>query len=404
MAFSQREFLVTLNYTNANYNIIDSIPGVMWILDGTSAFDENHHLYFFEGNNTGISPWYLYAVNAITRQTVHRNKLLVNGDSSGSILELAFNNQTGLLNGIYLNNILGTADFVSIVPESGAVTVLNPIPDFNGIGVCSSTFDQNHHRYIFEGYLSGERSRIISIDANNGEIVSSPEVTPYPVHGYSPSSLFYNNDDNKLYGFYQDDGTFNWDSINITTAAANLIADIPELAGITGPPKFKALDERDHRFIFLGLDHASDYRLYSIDFRNGNILSDPVYPYATNAVDQENVIELIYDNKINQLYALHWGPEPTSVLPSVLNDCVEIRDVKVFPNPFASEAIIDLTKEIPDVTITLYDVLGRRLLSGNYHNVSEIKLKKGSLPQSICFLTIECNGHLAGTIPINIEE
>ncbi len=92
--------------------------------------------------------------------------------------------------------------------------------------------------------------------------------------------------------------------VNPTSGNYTKVKSIPGVRWIQVMPSCLTFDENNQVYFFKADDSTRKFCLYSIDARNGNIISKPVFPILTNPKD--NVIELQYDNNTKKLYGLHW--------------------------------------------------------------------------------------------------
>lgn len=301
-ANAQYEFFATLDPSNLSLNRIAGIPQVTWIT-GNSAFDENHHRLFFQGNATGALPFDLYTIDAVTGAVVSKPRFPSNFPR-GIISGLQYDNAKDTLYAIYLDDA-GTGYFSWIEPATGVVHTMKSIPSFSGFS--GSTFDKTDHVYICLSV-----STLFVIDASTGNVLHQSDLAA----GTRLSQLVYNNSDGHLYGIDLSPALPypQFDSITLATGATHAIADLPALS----LPDIYAytIDESSGKYLFVGADPLSSACInnyfYVVDVRTGAVLSKTLYPYAQNAgsISDENVLDYSFDNSTNTLYALNWHPPP----------------------------------------------------------------------------------------------
>src|SRR5687768_6070662 len=71
IAMAQNEYLATLDYNTLTVSRKANIPGVTRVVADKTAFDENGQRYFFRANASGISPYNLYTIDAVSGATIY---------------------------------------------------------------------------------------------------------------------------------------------------------------------------------------------------------------------------------------------------------------------------------------------------------------------------------------------
>ena len=67
-----------------------------------------------------------------------------------------------------------------------------------------------------------------------------------------------------------------------------------------------------------------------------------------------------YDNGTNQLTQ---GFHQTNLMITAVEDLAETIEIEVFPNPVADQLTIECSDNSEDLTFTVYDIMGKQLLS-----------------------------------------
>ncbi len=301
---AQDQYVATLNYTNLSVNRVAYAPGVMWVLGDNSAYDANHQRFFFQGNMTGSIPFNLFTIDMVAG-TVLSNPVCPSVNSTaGSILGLHYDNATDTLYALYLTTT--AASFCWIDPAIGTVNIISAISGFTAY--VASTFDTQHHRYIF---TSG--TQLWVIDAASGAVLANPTFSP----GIAQINLpVYDNLTSQLYAIGSAGPTspFQFDSVGLNNGILYPISNLPAMSLPSGLGTV-TVDEAAGKYIFLGEDPPSaciNNYLYVLDINSGAILAKILYPYAqgTSVPTDENVIEYSFDNQRGVLYALNWHPPP----------------------------------------------------------------------------------------------
>jgi hypothetical protein len=206
---------------------------------------------------------------------------------------------------LFTCNVSGQTEYlVKVDPANALVTNIDALPGVKWIATLpnTTTFDQNHHAYIFKGSPDTKSWFLYSVDATTGSIISSP---PYPSFSKSTDNLIeleYDNSSNMLYGLHWNSSSEkeHFVSVDVQTGQMKVISVIPGVKWISlGQTAF---DKNNHRYFFRGGDDNAPFRLYTIDANTGLVMSDPVFPVLPRPED--NISELHYDNSTNTLYGL----------------------------------------------------------------------------------------------------
>ncbi len=305
---AQYEWLATVDYSTLAINRIGNIPGVTWVIEDNSTYDQNHQRFFFQGNATRSPPWNLFTLDAVTGAVIYNPVCPAGGGLGGQVEGLQYDNGNDTLYGLSL----AAGSFSWIDPATGTVHAKASIPGYGGYQW--SAYDTKDHLYII-----GSGSSMIVIDALTGN-----ELYNYPLANIYDA--VYDNLTGKLYGINTSFAMPNpqFDSITLTTGALHLIANLLPL----GLPQANAntIDENAGKYIFLGSDPSgatcySTY-LYVLDINTGTVFSKMVYPYAVGAtvITNQNLIEYSFDNKRGTLYALNWYPPTMPPLVTIAAD------------------------------------------------------------------------------------
>jgi hypothetical protein len=174
----EREYFVTVDPATGEYAVIDSLPGVEWIMisPGYTTFDKNNHRYIFSGgDNDGNT--FLYTVDALTAEILHSPPFPVLPDPMDHLVELQYDNTTNTLFGLYRDHSENTEYFVTVDPATGAFTIVNSIPGVQDVYTLPhyTTFDEVNGHYLFRGADGLGFWYLYSIDAATGNIVAHPE-------------------------------------------------------------------------------------------------------------------------------------------------------------------------------------------------------------------------------------
>ena len=339
---SYSEFLVSVNPETGTFNKIAEIPGIRWIPTGLSwkysTYDTKNRRYIFKGLDSSMTA-YLMTIDVATGNILYNPPHPNTGED---FFYMQYDTATSTLYGIYKQT--GTSSpfiFASIDQVTGNV---NPISVLSGItaiegGDQFSAIDQVNGWYIFTALNNG--LRLYTIDITTGSIVSNPTTQG------NFREFQFDEVSNKLYGLMLSGSAPNIShtlvSINLTTGGYDNIITIPGVGGLASAgTRFSTFDSNHGRYIFRGGDSQGNWNLYSIDVNNGNVVYNPTYPLSPSAPDEENIIELQYDNLADTLYALHWGENEIAAT----NPFTGRFSIEIAPNPFSYEFTLTLSESI----------------------------------------------------------
>ena len=261
LAHSQHEFLTVVNPSNVTFTSFDSISGVHWIYNETSTIDENNHRYFFVGTNVNYSPKRLYAIDSQNGTVISSPVVPSNIDENTMLIGLEYDNNTDTLYGLVQTPNNSNFCFAWIDPTNGNVQIKNCLP-VTSLAMGSTTYDEIAHRY----FLSDGTTEYV-INAQTGQVMSS----------YLPNTplanKIFSNTSNTFYCLSNANNSTQWEfcSANVLTGQLQSISILP-CQYITILPVYKAIDEANGRYFFIGIINNISY-LYSIDLNSGNVLS-----------------------------------------------------------------------------------------------------------------------------------
>ncbi len=400
-SFGQREFLVTVNSNTGSFSIVDSLPGVHWIytMPRYSIFDQLNHRYIFRGQDANYTD-YLYSVDASSGDIISNPLFPSFSDPSDNIIELQFDSQLNKLFGLHWNNSEEREYFVSIDPVSGQYTIIDSIPDAHWIISGSTSYDHVNHRYFFRSQNDDGSFHNLVIDSNNGNVISDSDYIGLTGPNNNISFPCYDYTLGKMYGLYWNDSTQKEYLVLIDpyNGYFEVISEIPGVRWLMSSPNYHTYDSNNHRFFFLGLDSNMNQHLYSINTQTGQVIASPSFPVLSDPND--NVIELVYDNSTNQLFALHWDNYTGQLDIPENNNSVQMI---VYPNPFTENCTIKLNKEYTQVSVTVFDSSGKIVRTKNELNLSEMHFQREGLTDGIYFISVIADNVQLGIVKMVVE-
>lgn len=207
---------------------------------------------------------------------------------------------------IYGLNFYGSSlKFTTMDINSGTVEILSDTPlspDLFQQGVAD--FDPNEKRYFYVRGLQ-ENTKIYTVDALTGEVVSNPVLTTPTSPGNSTvapiTNIAYNWLDNELYGInhqFNNTEQLRLAKVDLNSGEVTLISNTPTS---TGPyiTSNSDIDPINRRYIY-----ATTEKIYTVDLDNGELIASPniIYPMTGG----QFTTNLTYDWQNNIIYCLHF--------------------------------------------------------------------------------------------------
>lgn len=298
----QPEYLAIVDPSTGSLSLIDSLPGVNYIYNNSTAFDQNNKRYIFYGidfNGTDR----LYCFDAVTGAKLSEPIAL---SKAG---ELHYDHTSNKLYGIYFLNGVSIMSIAAIDVPTATISVVKPLPVLGYMEGISSFDAENELFFLVDA------DQLYAVNVTTGNL----NATPIPV---GISGIQYDNNNGKIYGL-QSGTPLNLVRIDPNTGQTDTVLSLP----LTGFETTSATyDELNSVYTF-----TSSGQLYSVDVNTGAILSNPAFPAVQPG---ENVIEMHYDDANGTLYALHWS------IPQMVDNHDVFRSestCEIFPNPVLGE-------------------------------------------------------------------
>jgi PKD repeat protein len=306
--WAQTEYFVKINPITGKFTKISKISGVNWIEVNPSSltFDETNQTYFFKGDDSS-GKFCLYSINAQTGKVLSKPYFPKLSNPKDNVIELQFDNSTKKLYGLHWKDSLKTEFLVTINPSNGAYTIIDSIPGVKWIStVMYTTFDEKNHLYIFRGANSKMEWRLYAFNVNTGQVVSKPLFPNLLDPKDNIIDIKFNNTTQILHGLHWDDSENREYLVSIDRATGSMtkIDSLPGVKWITILPNYTVINENKNQWMFLGGDKNFNWNLNTVDLSNGKIINKVPFPKVCNA--QDNLIELHFSKKSNQLFGLHW--------------------------------------------------------------------------------------------------
>ena len=193
---------------------------------------------------------------------------------------------------------------VTVNPGTGDFTLVDSLDGVRWIWTGFSTFDQQNHQYIFIGADVNHVSYLYTVNAANGDILSSPLFPALDDQDDNIVELAFDGGLNKLFGLHWDNSEQQeyLVSINIDNGVYTKIDTIPNIQSIAIGSSM--CDPVNHRYFFRGQTWDNVWHNYVINSETGAIVADPDYVGLMD--ESDNISYRCYDYVLGKVYALHW--------------------------------------------------------------------------------------------------
>jgi hypothetical protein len=233
----------------------------------------------------------------------------------------------------------------------------------------TQVIDEANHTYSFAGSDALRLTfKIYTVDLSTGATLFSPS---FPNLTNQLDGIFNLKQDsaNNLLGTYN---TFNSNTYQLVTIdkTTGIHSFVDTLNGFTNYIPFNSVyNSSSKTYSFKGLDQNSNERYFNYNARNGNLISNPLYPVLSDTND--HISELHIDNSTAIIYGILWDNNITTGLAEKIVD----KQLKVYPNPASTEINITVGDE-KQFRIDLYNNLGQLVLSELRNVNSKINIEE----------------------------
>jgi hypothetical protein len=355
MLFAQTHYLVSVNPTNGAHTIISSIRNVQFINCGRSTFDGVNGRFIFVGADINRNDT-LYSIEVTTGTIVARAPFPVGLGINDNLSSLIFNNSDSTLYALLYQGNSQLNYLVSLNPNTGVHSIIDSIPGFQSILSGSQVLDEVNQTYSFVGLNQILfTSKLYTVDLLTGAILHSPS---FPNLTNQLDGIFNLKQDsaNNLLGIYNSFNSNTHELISIDKVTG-VHTFIDTLNGFTNYIPFNSVYNSSLKtYSFKGLDQNSNERYFNYNARNGNLISNPLYPVLSDTND--HISELHIDHSTGTIYGILWDNNITTGLAEKIVD----KQLQVYPNPASTEINITVGDE-KQFRIDLFNNLGQLVLS-----------------------------------------
>ena len=366
-AYSQREYLATVDLSTGKYTKMDSIPGVKYILlSGFTSTDKINNRVIFVGGPSETQ-FSLFALNASDGKILSKADL----PDYRNLILLGYSSASGLLYGVIVQS--GVYSLATINLQTGNFSIITTL-DIDEVN--EMVVDDLHKVIYLKGLVNGIL-QLFTVNTRTGDVIKRVAANAF--------NLVYDNSRGKLYGISPD---LLFGSLDPANGIFKSINSLPsDVVGITqGNVTF---DEKDQLYIFTASDNRGNSFLYSINAITGEVVHKAKVS-LTNDINKENLIQYRFNNSSQVLYALHWEPKMNATEED--SSCNLNMKIHLYPNPCSDILIIDKDPTKCKVSLDLYNALGQLLLTGKVINDGRNELKLSYLPHGVYFYEFYSNG------------
>jgi hypothetical protein len=363
------EYFVSINRSTGVHSRIDSVAGVLYVMETAEAIDAQNNRYYFLGKDAQ-SVQRLYGLNMTNGAVQIRRPISA---SHSLTMAYAYNDSTGHLYCLSVKQSPQAVYFCKVDTSTGTVSQIAQIPGAIGIVGDCSAIDLRNQRYFAQVAGTGGSS-LITVSMS-GSMVSSPASPNGQLVG-----LCYNNTTGKLYCFMKSGGSRSLVELDAASLSTTVIANYPTFINFYGDQV--ALNAFDTTITF---NNTSFNKLTTVRLSDGVTKSSPTFPNGLAA--GENVVNFRYNSMNGQLFGLHWGAHPA--VANGMNEEVK-EGVSFFPNPSDGELTIVFHVSTSAGIVEVIDALGRTIRKLEKADQQEMLLK--DLPPGINAIKITADG------------
>lgn len=381
---SDTEFLRLAHFDPISGDIVDedSIYSTTAYALGSSAFDAVQKAFMFIGADTAWN-FRLYTRAIRTKSTI--SSPVITETLNDLQYDMNSTNTYGLGNYISDSTLIDSISdlwefdyatrFIQIDQDSGMLTELNQMPDIIAFPAGSSTFDANNGRYIVNAYDTSFVERMVVIDAATGTVLSKDPVGLNA--GDYLNNLEYNNEDDKVYGFYRGNGNTYYALISINM---NNDFEVDTIYTFTDLQYFfqggAVLHQASQSYVMFYIDTMNTNRIAVIDIATGELIANPV--------SNESISEIEVDNTEYALAKYHQTV-------GTLDELIPKKEFIIYPNPISAGSNLSYQgKTIPE-QIRIYNAQGILM---DFYNSPITKIKTNTFIPGVYLISIQTKNRI----------
>ncbi len=373
--YSQGEFIVEYDLENNSFNKIGSkIDDVTFIIPGFNTFDENSSIFYFLSSSEQKA---IYGINTETGEI--QDFLL-----SENLWAIEFSNSLNKLFAIETDQNSDTKQLVSIDFISNQIIEIGSPINSSSMFQGFDSFNDKDLLYTF----TAPPNTLYSISAVSGEIIYNPSINLAP--GQAIQHYDYNPTTGKLYTLASENqgNSVFLATINIETGDISKIGESITDLGIGGS---STINSEDDLYLYLHLKEGKNI-ISTISLETGENVSNTEFIVD----DEDNLIDIEYNNNSQKIFSKHWDATTTSTLNEMS------PSPKFFPNPATNSISF---KHLPLESALFFDVYnsdGKQVLSNV--QILDQKVSLSNLHNGIYFANIYTNDKLISICKFIIQK
>jgi gliding motility-associated-like protein len=327
--YAQTEYLAKLDLTTGGITKIKKIDSVKWIWSGPdAAFNQIRRHYTFIATDTVLASHIkLYTLDA-TGNVVAKPSFVHSG-----VMGLVYDASNNNLYACRYDSIQQKEFFISIDIYTGQATDIIEINSLKGIAFGGVAFDEVHKRYYILGATNTGDIGLFIVDLKNLTSIFHPYSKP-DINGGLNSGLQYDKKLDKLFCLY----SVNKISFLVNIDTNGVVTKIDSIPGMQGSTiVHHGYDQLHHYFFFHGVDKNQDWRLYTLNALNAQVVTKPLYAKGANNGSLNNAVFPRHDSNTDITYILFWE---ALTLPDTTNPPDTALTIDNIPEPVKQDCII----------------------------------------------------------------
>lgn len=338
----KRTFVQYNPYTD-DVSLNKDLPFLNFVF-GTSTYDPSTSKYYISTWNVMANEKRIYGIYSPFGEVIDEvdTKLY-------ALTESEYDFKTGELCGFVNGNVIEVdtltndtivgLNFVKINPNTGELSVIGEIKEFNGPVLNTSCYNSNKGIFIVSAVnlRKDDRARIYWIDANTGKVINTSEPLDYNI-----GELLYDNKNDRLIGYKNDENGGSLVTIN-EKGEATPISDFKIKGYVASNTAF---DQKSSCFVASILEeNSTSLQTIVINTLTGKVESNIKTEHQINEweVDNTEFARLFYKT-------------------ASVNNEVEVNNIQVSPNPTKSN-FIEVSGLEGTYKVRVFNLIGMEVLN-----------------------------------------
>jgi hypothetical protein len=266
--------LISVDRYSGAYHVLDTIPSLQTLVDGTSSIETDSNRYIVSGLD-GLLNQHIYTIDLYTGKVLYQPVCLVTITDT-SISDLHYDIKRKKIFAIENVNVASSYhqfSLVTINPYTGIVNYLDSIPGMRTEVGETTTLGIDSGRYYVMGLDNLNNEWFYALDVATGHV-------KYKLRDSNIYALKYDTVSKLIYGISDTGNTYyTWffDKLNPYTGLITTVANISVLQSyVIGTPAFA---QDSLQFYFIGSDsiNSLNEHFYGINVLNGQVIRQPLF-------------------------------------------------------------------------------------------------------------------------------